>query len=180
MALKYIILGLIRNRPLYGYEIKQMLSQSYGDVINVSYGQLYPTLKNLSRDGLLKRNVKKGQKSHERNVYSITDQGIQVFERWIINIPKEIKYSGKDEFSMLITFFYTYFSKEKIRNIILNQIIYTQRRKKEIQDKINEDHAREIYLLHRKMFLHMEADEKWYREILSGIIDTDEADPSLQ
>lgn len=45
------VLGLLREQPLHGYELKKRLGETLGFLWGVSYGSLYPALKRLERDG---------------------------------------------------------------------------------------------------------------------------------
>jgi len=45
------ILGLLKEQPLHGYELKKRLSETLGSLWGISYGSLYPALRRLERDG---------------------------------------------------------------------------------------------------------------------------------
>lgn len=45
------VLGLLREQPLHGYELKKRLSETLGFLWGVSYGSLYPALRRLEADG---------------------------------------------------------------------------------------------------------------------------------
>lgn len=45
------VLGLLRDQPLHGYELKKRLGETLGFLWGVSYGSLYPALRRLERDG---------------------------------------------------------------------------------------------------------------------------------
>lgn len=47
------ILGLLKELPLHGYELKKRLNDSLGDVWGVSYGSLYPALARLEKVGAI-------------------------------------------------------------------------------------------------------------------------------
>ncbi len=47
------VLGLLREQPLHGYELKKRLGETLGFLWGVSYGSLYPALKRLERDGAI-------------------------------------------------------------------------------------------------------------------------------
>ena len=49
--LELAILGLLKELPLHGYELKKRLNDTLGHVWGVSYGSLYPALKRLEREG---------------------------------------------------------------------------------------------------------------------------------
>ena len=47
------VLGLLKDQPLHGYELKKRLSDTLGFLWGVSYGSLYPALRRLERDGAI-------------------------------------------------------------------------------------------------------------------------------
>ena len=51
--LELAILGVLKEQPLHGYELKKRLSESLGPLSSVSFGSLYPALKRLVAAGAL-------------------------------------------------------------------------------------------------------------------------------
>ena len=51
--LELAILGLLKEQPLHGYELKKRLGETLGFLWGVSYGSLYPALRRLERDGAI-------------------------------------------------------------------------------------------------------------------------------
>jgi DNA-binding PadR family transcriptional regulator len=47
------ILGLLKEQPLHGYELKKRLGETLGSLWGISYGSLYPALRRLERDGAI-------------------------------------------------------------------------------------------------------------------------------
>jgi DNA-binding PadR family transcriptional regulator len=45
------ILGLLKEQPLHGYELKKRLGDTLGSLWGISYGSLYPALRRLEHDG---------------------------------------------------------------------------------------------------------------------------------
>jgi len=50
-VLELAILGLLKEQPLHGYELKKRLGDTLGSLWGISYGSLYPALRRLERDG---------------------------------------------------------------------------------------------------------------------------------
>ena len=42
--LELAVLGLLKEKPMYGYEVKKRLDERLGHTWKFSYGSLYPTL----------------------------------------------------------------------------------------------------------------------------------------
>ena len=51
--LELAILGLLKEQPLHGYELKKRLGETLGSLWGVSFGSLYPALRRLERDGAI-------------------------------------------------------------------------------------------------------------------------------
>lgn len=51
--LELAILGLLKELPLHGYELKKRLNDNLGHVVGVSYGSLYPALARLEKAGAI-------------------------------------------------------------------------------------------------------------------------------
>ena len=77
----YVILGMLHERPMSGYDIKQIADKSVRHFWNVSYGQIYPELKRLTEAGLVEpEDVSTG--SRQRNLYRLTDSGREELAGW--------------------------------------------------------------------------------------------------
>ncbi|MEX2255546.1 MAG: PadR family transcriptional regulator [Acidimicrobiia bacterium] len=51
--LELAVLGLLKEQPLHGYELKKRLGETLGFLWGVSYGSLYPALKRLESAGAI-------------------------------------------------------------------------------------------------------------------------------
>jgi DNA-binding PadR family transcriptional regulator len=52
-VLELAILGLLKERPMHGYEIRKSLREDFGVLSNLSFGSLYPALARLEAAGAL-------------------------------------------------------------------------------------------------------------------------------
>lgn len=68
--LKYVILRLLSEKPMHGYEVMRALEEESGGCYTASPGSVYPTLQMLEDQGYVVCEEKEGKK-----VYSITDEG---------------------------------------------------------------------------------------------------------
>lgn len=67
---KFALLELLRERPMYGYEMIKALEERSGGFYTPSPGSIYPTLQMLEE-----RNLVSAQEIEGKKVYSITDAG---------------------------------------------------------------------------------------------------------
>jgi DNA-binding PadR family transcriptional regulator len=74
--LELAILGLLKERPMHGYELRKQLSQKLGLFWTVSFGSLYPTLKKLERRGVVEKvTPSSDERSRRKQEYRITAAG---------------------------------------------------------------------------------------------------------
>jgi len=75
MTIELPILGLLKERPMHGYDLKQRLDAILGFAWHPSYGSLYPMLRKLEERGLItKSSVSKGL-GPQKQMYTLTPQG---------------------------------------------------------------------------------------------------------
>ena len=81
--LEFAVLGLLHETPMHGYELRKRLSGVLGPLHAISYGSLYPCLKDLVARGLI---VADGESAgpalsgkRARIVYRLTAEGKEAF-----------------------------------------------------------------------------------------------------
>jgi len=79
---RYALLGFLTWRPMSGYDVKKAVEQSTANFWSESYGQIYPILQDLVRQGLAQRTAAAAG-GRERYVYSITPKGRRELRRWL-------------------------------------------------------------------------------------------------
>src|ERR1019366_1974323 len=70
-----LILGVLRDTELYGYEIAQRIRERSAAVISPGEGWLYPALHRLEAQGLLEATWRDGELGPRRRYYRLTNQG---------------------------------------------------------------------------------------------------------
>ncbi len=74
MDVKFPILGFLIESEMTGYDLKRLFRDTVGHFYPASDGSLYPALKKLDRDGLVRMRVEhRGRRA--RKVYSVTEAG---------------------------------------------------------------------------------------------------------
>jgi PadR family transcriptional regulator AphA len=89
---KYIILGLLSHDSMTGYDIRQAVKYGISNFwTEMSYEQIYPTLKQLKKAGLAIKTVDVEETQRVRKVYSITPKGQAELQIWLTKPPdKEV------------------------------------------------------------------------------------------
>lgn len=58
---------------------------------DISYGQIYPALRRLEKEGFLTKNIEINEDSPNRKVYSINDKGIKKLQNWLMKSAEPAK-----------------------------------------------------------------------------------------
>jgi len=83
----WALLGLLIQRPGYGYELVQRFERTYGGTIELSSrSQIYTALDSLARRGLIEhQNARVADPVRQPKLhYLATQEGIGAYERWLI------------------------------------------------------------------------------------------------
>ena len=97
-----VILGMLALGKNTGYDIKQLVDKSTRHFWAASYGQIYPELRRLEEQGLV-RGRSEPSGGRPRTVYELTGAGEAALRGWLES-PAEPIYEVRDE-SMLKLFF---------------------------------------------------------------------------
>lgn len=76
--LKLAILFALTRGPLHGYKMMKLIKELTLGIITPTAGGLYPTLKELEKEGIIKGMWSIGER---KKVYKITDKGKDVFKK---------------------------------------------------------------------------------------------------
>ena len=79
----YVILGLLSVQPnLSGYDMRKAVQETIGYFWGESFGQIYPALQKLEREGLIARSVG-GSGRKGRQEYVLTETGRERLRAWL-------------------------------------------------------------------------------------------------
>ena len=80
--LESIILGMVLEDDLTGYDIKKFIEKGIGIFYKASFGSLYPALKKLTKNGYL-ITYEQPQGGRRKVFYHITEEGEKHFFEWL-------------------------------------------------------------------------------------------------
>jgi len=103
-----ILLGLLRQSPKHGYEIKINVRQILSLFAGVELKSIYYPLKILERKGLVTKRAGKEGKRPERFVYSLTPKGRKRFEE-LLN--KSLLVIKRPQFSLDLSLYFLHYLK---------------------------------------------------------------------
>jgi DNA-binding PadR family transcriptional regulator len=113
-AVTPVILGLLSLGARSGYDIKNVVDRSTRFFWAASYSQIYPELKRLEGEGLIKgENASNG--ARDRRVYELTATGRQALEEWLLG--RTLTMELRDE-SLLRLFFADNLEREQALGLL--------------------------------------------------------------
>lgn len=109
---KLIILGILKEGPKHGYEIKKIIKKELGIFTSLENKSIYYPLKMMERGVLIKKNTTKERGRLERHVYSLTARGNKEF----LKLAMEALLSQKRPFIDIDIplYFLPYLEKKKV------------------------------------------------------------------
>lgn len=127
--LELAVLGLLKEKPMYGYEVKKRLDERLGHTWKFSYGSLYPTLKKLSTVQAVELEFPDGEATTRKKkiVYRITPKGEEMFEA-LLDESGASATEDREAFMMRLAFFR--YTKPETRRRLL------ERRRGYLQDRL--------------------------------------------
>lgn len=88
MSIDHAILGLLSWRPLTGYDLKQVFAGSVTLPWSGNSNQIYRSLVDLHKRGLVDREVQDQEKGPTRKIYTVTDAGRSELREWLLSAPE--------------------------------------------------------------------------------------------
>lgn len=79
----YVILGLLAERPLSGYQIKKIIDIRFQFFWSESFGQIFPALKSLASAELVEERPQEASGGRATRTYQITPAGKAALVDWI-------------------------------------------------------------------------------------------------
>ena len=126
--LELAVLGLLKERPMHGYQLSRELGDSLGGLWRVSYGSLYPSLRRLEQDGAIESEAGDERGARRKKVYRITPKGEQVFLELLQESPNDTQ-TEDARFRMRLAFFRYLPPETRIRLL--------ERRRQALQDRLS-------------------------------------------
>lgn len=82
-ALSYALLGLLQMRPASGYDLRKIFSSTSMKTYSDSPGAIYPALKRLEKQGLIRGAIEQGPGLRRRQIFRVTAKGRAELRHWI-------------------------------------------------------------------------------------------------
>ncbi|MBN1146015.1 MAG: PadR family transcriptional regulator [Anaerolineales bacterium] len=173
MSTRLVILGLLRQRPLYGYEIKSIIEDHMGDWTNIAFGSIYFALGKLSEEGFIEKvATEKAGNRPSRSVYQITEAGRDEFSRLLRQAWMEF---DRQFFPFDIgLFFMNALAKDEIIGYLQNRLVQLEMVLRHLDEHQSEETGKdEAPALASAIFdhtrMHTQAELAWTRDVLAKV-----------
>jgi DNA-binding PadR family transcriptional regulator len=101
-VLELAVLGLLKETPMSGYELRKQLGVKLGAFWRVSFGSLYPCLKRLAAEGALEVEESRFT-SRKKHVYRLAPHGERLFQELLESA--DVHDLEQDRFPLRLAFF---------------------------------------------------------------------------
>lgn len=102
---RLMLLGLLKQKSLSGYEIKQYLSLSHADKwAGIKTGSIYYALKKMEKEKLVEKKSVEYTGNRSRTIYEITERGETEFTEMLVNKLKKVDLNFPNSLYTTITF----------------------------------------------------------------------------
>ena len=172
MSVRMVILGLLREKQLYGYEIKHIIEDHMGDWTSIAFGSIYFALGRLSKEGFIRKVAEEKQgKRPSKSVYEITERGKMEFLLLLRGIWENVKHESYD--LDLALFFSDALSKKELLQYIKKRIQKSREVLRHIREHKNEQLANKdvparAEAIFEHTYLHLIAEYKWLKKVYQG------------
>jgi DNA-binding PadR family transcriptional regulator len=130
---KLIILGLLKNKPMHGYEIQTIIQESRIDQwANVLSGSIYYALNKMEDDGIIETVKEERTGARIRKIYGITEKGEAEYFILLKGHLLTQPHSLKSDF-MLSLALIGQLPKEEAKQVLEENLISLERTRKEWQ-----------------------------------------------
>lgn len=174
MSTRLVILGILKNKPLHGYEIKHIIEDHMGEWTNIAFGSIYFALNMLNQDGYVEREaVRKVGNRPSRSIYKITDKGRK---EYINLLRKTWETLERVYFPLDIALAFSYDLPEtEVKKYIKKRMMYFEEKSKYLKERKKEKLGQEDipktaeYIFTHSEY-HLEAEYNWLKSILDNYL----------
>lgn len=169
MERKLLLLGLLRQNEMYGYQINEFIDAHLGSSINLTKPTAYRLLQNMAEQGWVLSREEKVGKRPTRRIYAITESGEEMFRELLFNCIghyKPAEYSS----TVCLAFLDTLPIDEALPQL--------EKQRQTIEELLNsvksvQHHEGAFQLTIDHQIRHLKIDLEWLAEVISDLKTSD-------
>lgn len=131
--LELAILGVLKEQPMHGYELRHYLSFIVGHIWQLSYGTLYPALRRLEKRGELTKETIRDGRGPAKHVYALTPQGERSFLAMMNEIGSPTEVSDPHKFNLRLIFF-RYLTSEQRCEMLHQRVKFLHEQRESLEE----------------------------------------------
>jgi DNA-binding PadR family transcriptional regulator len=173
MSTRLVILGLLREKPLYGYEIKQIIEERMDDWTSIAFGSIYFALGKLEEERFIEKVATEQEGSRpSRSIYQITEDGRFEFLRLLRQVWSEVE---RHHFTFDIGLFFTEVlpieeMKDYLRGRVAQLEAIVQYVTIHRADQLaHEDMPNSVAVIFDHSLAHFQAELDWTRDLMNKV-----------
>lgn len=170
MSTRLVILGLLRERPLYGYELKHIIEDHMGDWTNIAFGSIYFALGKLADEGFIEKIATEQEgKRPSRSIYQLTEPGREEFLRLLRGVLGEVE---RDYYAIDIgLFFKDALPSQEVESYLRGRVAQLEGtlaflNSHQSEQMISEDVPTQAAIIFDHTRFHLQAELDWTQELL--------------
>ncbi len=171
-TLKYAILGLLYEKSMTGYDLMKEFGSALNEFWSAKHSQIYPELKKLTNEGMVRYEIEISGTSLEKKCYSITEEGKMDFLKWLQK-ETEVEETPKSIFRLKL-FYSSYLNPSDREEMLRHQLELEESRLKQLKKnqkkftEIPEKNSPEFgdYLVLMGAIMREETNCEWLRKCL--------------
>jgi DNA-binding PadR family transcriptional regulator len=157
MSIGHTLLGLLESGPRHEYRLKREFVDKFGHDRPLHYGEVYSTMAQLLKNGLVEVEGIEPGGGPERKRYAITDAGITDIGKWLAEPEKPEPYLQSTLYAKVVLALLTgrsaadLLDTQRAEHLRLMRELTVRKRDGDLADQLVCDHA----------LFHLEADLRW-------------------
>jgi|SRR5690554_2325437 len=173
MSVRLVILGILSQQPLHGYEIKHIIEDHMGDWTDIKFGSIYFALSKLAEAG----DIEVVEENHSgkrpaKTIYQITSKGQTEFLRLLKKMWTEDKQTIYP-FDIAI-FFMNKLTKDEVEKYLKSRIEALEEKLIFLKEHKDEHQKspyipQQVFAIINHSYLHLEAELKWVEQLLQNL-----------
>ena len=169
MERELLLLGLLRQHDMYGYQINDLIEAHLGTSINLTKPTAYRLLKNMAEQGWVSFREEKVGKRPTRRIYTITEMGNEKFKEMLVVSLGQFQ-PAEQTSTVCLAFLDTFPPKEALsllekRRGTINELLASM--------KSDDNHHGSFQYIIEHQIRHLETDLEWLTEIITRMESSD-------
>ncbi len=164
MDRQLLLLGLLRNQEMHGYQINEFIDEQIGFCVDLKRSTAYYLLDKLCRDGFVSEEVERAGKRPERRVYRITPAGEARFQVLLRhNLAAYMPPVYSEDIGIIFQHHLPNEETMRLLRVRRDQIVAHQVRLEAMRVTLPQDHQAVI----KHHLVHIEAELSWLDELIA-------------